>query len=88
MSLNLSNPDKNSCPICGGLKTMSKTSFTVDNTDGVILVREIPVLVCSQCGEEWLQDEVAEKLEEIVALAKKQKQQFFVVNYNQYSIAS
>ena len=71
MKLNLSNPDKNSCPICGGLKTMSKTSFTVDNTDGVILVREIPVLVCSQCGEEWFQDEVAGKLEEIVALAIK-----------------
>ena len=47
MKLNLSASDKNIFHICCGLKISSETSFTVDYKDGVILVRGVPILVCS-----------------------------------------
>ena len=79
---------KDICPICSGLKTEASTSFTVDYEQGVIIIREVPAKICEQCGEEWISDPVAAKLQEIVTIAKKQKQEFFVAKYNSYSLAS
>ena len=76
------------CPICGGTKIESATSFTVDYKTGVVLVRDVPAIVCTQCGEEWISDEIAEKLEKIVKVAKQQKQEIFVANFSKYSLAS
>jgi len=79
---------KDICPICGGFKIESETSFTANYKQGVIIVKEVPAAVCNQCGEEWISDVVATKLEEIVITVKKQKQEFFVATYNNYSLAS
>lgn len=76
------------CPMCGGMKTESTTSFTVDFSTGVVVVRDVPVSVCLQCGEEWISDEVASKLEDIVSIAKKQNQEIFIAKYSSYSLAS
>jgi YgiT-type zinc finger domain-containing protein len=58
------------CPICGGKKIESTTSFTVDYSTGVVVVRDVPAKVCLQCGEEWISDDIASKLEEIVSISK------------------
>jgi YgiT-type zinc finger domain-containing protein len=79
---------ENLCPICGGIKNESTTSFTVDYKEGVVVVRDVPATVCLQCGEEWINDEAASKLEEIVTLAKRQKQEIFVTRFANYSLAS
>jgi YgiT-type zinc finger domain-containing protein len=76
------------CPMCGGIKNDSNTSFTVDFTTGVVVVRDVPAKVCNQCGEEWISDEIASKLEEIVSIAKKQNQEIFIAKFNSYSLAS
>jgi YgiT-type zinc finger domain-containing protein len=57
-------PDK--CPLCGGNKKKGKTIFTVDLGFGVVVVRDVPATVCSQCGADWIEDAIASKLEEIV----------------------
>jgi len=80
--------NKDICPICGGVKASSTTSFTVDFNSGVAVVREVPAKICMQCGEEWISDEIALKLEEIVSIAKKQKQEIFIARFGNYSIAS
>ncbi|MCB9220087.1 MAG: type II toxin-antitoxin system MqsA family antitoxin [Ignavibacteriales bacterium] len=79
---------KNICPICSGKKVESTTSFTVDYKVGVVLVRDVPAKVCTQCGEEWISDEVSENLEKIVSIAKNQKQEVFVASFSNYSLAS
>ncbi|MFA7287825.1 MAG: type II toxin-antitoxin system MqsA family antitoxin [Melioribacteraceae bacterium] len=79
---------KDICPLCGGIKIDSTTNFTVDYKFGVVLVRDVPAKVCSQCGEEWTSDETAEKIETIVNLAKNQKQQLLITSYNNYLKAS
>ena len=78
----------NMCPICGGVKTDSTTSFTVDYNAGVVVVRDVPAKVCMQCGEERIADEIAAKLEEIVSVAKKQNQEVLVAKFNNYYLAS
>ena len=62
-------PDK--CPLCGGTKKTGKTTFTVDLGFGVVVVREVPATVCSQCGADWIDDATASKLEEIVNDARR-----------------
>ena len=47
-------------------KKKGKTIFTVDLGFGVVVVRDVPATVCSQCGADWIEDAIASKLEEIV----------------------
>ena len=60
------------CPIChGGKKKWGTTTFTVDLGDGVEVVRDVPALVCDLCETDWIQDDSAEILEQIVLNAKQ-----------------
>jgi len=40
------------CPLCGGKKKLGTTTFTADLGFGVVVVRNVPATVCSQCGED------------------------------------
>ena len=62
-------PDK--CPLCSGTKKAGKTTFTADLGFGVVVVRDVPAMVCSQCGADWIEDTIAAKLEEIVSDARQ-----------------
>ena len=59
--------------MCGGHKTEGQTTFAVDLGFGVVVVRHVPALVCAQCGEAWLEDGVAERLEEVVDDARSRQ---------------
>ncbi len=62
-------PDK--CPLCGGNVKKGKTIFTVELGFGVVVVRDVPATVCTQCGADWIGDDIASKLEEIVDNARR-----------------
>ena len=68
------------CPICNGKVEPGTTTFAVDLKSGLIVVRNVPALICIQCGEEWLEDSTAIQLEEITARAKAQNTQLEVVS--------
>jgi YgiT-type zinc finger domain-containing protein len=63
------------CPICGGKKTKGKTTFSADLGSGVVVVREVEATICSQCGEEWIDDATARQFEEIVNDARARRLQ-------------
>lgn len=67
------------CAICGGAVKQATTTVTVDNADGLVVVRRVPARVCAQCGEDWLTDKAAEKVEKIVARAKRDNPQVEIV---------
>jgi len=67
------------CPICGGRRIAGTTTFAVDLGFGVVVVRNVPAQVCEQCGEAWLDDAVAERLEDYVADARHNRQQVAVL---------
>ena len=75
------------CPICAGEKVLSTVTFTVDLGKNLVVVRNTPALVCSQCSEEWIEDEVAEILEDIVNDAKSKNRMIEVVDFSLEKVA-
>ncbi len=71
------------CPLCGGEKQPGTTTFAVDLTFGVVVVREVPAFVCTLCGDAWIGDPVAAKLEEIVADARRKQAVVEVTQWQQ-----
>tara|TARA_R110002073_G_scaffold127906_1_gene273536 strand:- start:320 stop:562 length:243 start_codon:yes stop_codon:yes gene_type:complete len=62
-------PEK--CYACGGTFEKGEITFTADFGSGVVVVRNVPAMICSQCGVEWIEDSIAEKIEIIVNEAKE-----------------
>jgi len=59
------------CPLCKGMIEQGQTTFTVDFGVGVIVVRDVPAQVCRLCGADWIDDDIADKLETFVNTAKQ-----------------
>ncbi len=59
------------CPLCSGVKKPGKTTFTADLGFGVVVIREVPAIVCSLCGADWIDDTIAAKIETIVNEARQ-----------------
>ncbi len=68
------------CPLCGGRYDIGTTTFTVDYSVGVLVVRQIPAGICSPCGEAWINDETSAELERLVLEAKSTRRQFEVID--------
>ena len=54
------------CIICKGNITKTKHTYIQEFDNCIIIIKNVPALACSQCGEVYYSDEIAEKLEEIV----------------------
>lgn len=70
------------CNVCfSDDKINTKTTFTVEYKDSIIVVKNVPCLECPVCGEVTFTDEVSEKLEMIVQSAKKILQEVSVIDF-------
>ena len=54
------------CIMCKGNVTETKRTFIQEFDNCIIIIKNVPALVCAQCGEVYYSDEISEKLEEIV----------------------
>jgi len=45
----------------------------------VVVIRNVPALVCAQCGADWLDDEVAQRIERLVEEARAKRSQVEVM---------
>ena len=71
------------CNACfNDTKLKSKTTFTVEYKDCIIVIKNVPCLECEICGEITFTDEVSEKLELLVNAAKRLMQEISVIDYN------
>jgi len=75
------NPNNDPCPLCGGNKTSGETTFTAELGSGVVVVRRVRATVCAQCGEEWIDDATARRLEQVVNQARLQHRQVEVTAF-------
>ena len=64
------------CPLCGGEKQPGTTTFAADLRFGVVVVREVPAFVCTKCGDAWIDDPVAAKLESSVCRCRRAPQAY------------
>ena len=71
------------CPLCGGDKQPGATTFAVDLKFGVAVVRDVTAFVCAKCGDAWIDDPVAAKLEGIVADARRKHAVVEVTHWQQ-----
>jgi YgiT-type zinc finger domain-containing protein len=69
------NDDGHICPLCGGVKKAGTTLFSADTGSSVVVVRDVHAWVCNQCGEEWIPNDIANKLEKIVEEAREKRLQ-------------
>ena len=70
----------NACLSDDRIKT--KTTFTVEYKDCIIVVKNVPCFECQKCGEIIFSDDVSAKLERLVEAAKKIVQEISVIDYN------
>ena len=56
------------CPLCKGKMADGKTNlpFTLEGGN-VVVVINVPALVCEQCGDDFVEIRVVRKVEQIVA---------------------
>ncbi len=60
----------------------STTTHVVNYKGCIIVIKNVPCEECEQCGEKYYSDEVAERLEKMVSMAKKLMQEVSVIDYN------
>ena len=54
------------CPLCGGHQLRGTTTWTDDTNESVVVVRDVPAILCQQCGEEWFDHAVVKRLQTMV----------------------
>ena len=69
------------CFMCKGSLEDKQTTFMLDTGNGIVIIKNTPSQVCSQCGETSYSDSVAAQLEKIVGEARKVLSEITVVNY-------
>jgi YgiT-type zinc finger domain-containing protein len=69
------------CFYCKGSTNLKLKTHAVTLEECVIIVKNVPALVCGQCGEAYFSDEVMEKLEVIVDKLEKIIKEVAIVDY-------
>lgn len=62
--------------------TSSFTTHVVNYNGTIIVIKNVPCEECEQCGEKFYTDDVAEKIERLVNLAKQMMQEIAVLDYS------
>lgn len=74
------------CKYCKNNTTIdSTTTHVVNYKNCIIVIKSVPCLECTQCGEKYYTDEVAEHLEDVVNMSKNLMQEIAVIDYLQLS---
>ncbi len=53
------------CPLCGGAMNEELITHPQGYAGRIILLENVPVLACSQCGEVMIKPEVLEKIQKL-----------------------
>lgn len=70
------------CFMCKGDMVDSTTNhFVTMNNGSIVIIKNVPCMRCTQCGETWYNGIVAEKLEEIIESLEKSLTEIAIVNY-------
>ena len=70
------------CFFCKGQLENSTTTHMIELGRCIVIVRNVPCMKCSQCGEVSLTGAVVKRLEEIGAMLENTLTEIAVVNYS------
>ena len=71
------------CFICKGKLEEKKVNYIADLEDTIIIIKGVPARVCTQCGEQYFDDETTENIERIVNQLKQVPIEVSIVNYKE-----
>jgi YgiT-type zinc finger domain-containing protein len=70
------------CPLCKGEMTKGTTILPYDFDDGrVVVVLNVPALVCEQCGDEFVEIAVTRNVERILDRVQRDGMKMGFVEY-------
>lgn len=70
------------CYRCKGNVTQATRTHVVDLGKCVVIIRNVPCMECSQCGEAYYTDEVQQRLDEIVKAVSSVMTEVAIVEYS------
>lgn len=68
------------CPVCRGTQRPGRTTFSVDFGTVFFAVRDVPALVCDQCGAEWLAPDTVRELNRLAHEARSKRSQIEIMS--------
>ncbi|MEY8001705.1 type II toxin-antitoxin system MqsA family antitoxin [Clostridium sp. Mt-5] len=71
------------CTLCKGDLVQGRVNHIVDLDGHIIIIKDVPANVCKQCGEYFLENDIALKVEKIVDEVRKNKAEILVMNYSE-----
>jgi YgiT-type zinc finger domain-containing protein len=71
------------CGICKAEMEEGTVTYTEDIDQNVVVVRNVPAYVCTECGNKWYSGTVASQLEKIVEkFASSSGSEVSIINYS------
>jgi len=71
------------CILCKSNLVSGKVNHIIDLDGHIIIIKGVPANVCKQCGEYFIDTDIAIKLEKIIEDVMKNRAEIFVVNYSE-----
>ncbi|MEZ0535971.1 YgiT-type zinc finger protein [Caldicellulosiruptoraceae bacterium PP1] len=71
------------CVLCKASLKQGEVNHIIDINNKIIIIKNVPALVCQQCGEYFIDNETAIKLEKIVDELLKNKTEIVIANYSE-----
>jgi len=69
------------CPICReGNTSDGKSTVTVENNGAIIFFKDVPALICNNCGEAYFTSEISKKLFQLAQESLKKGAELEVIN--------
>jgi YgiT-type zinc finger domain-containing protein len=69
--------------MCKSKLAQSKVNHIVDYNGRIVIIKNVPANVCGQCGEYYVDNDTALRLEEVVRKLLNNKAEILVLNYNE-----
>ncbi len=71
------------CFICKGKLEEKKVNYVVNLEETIIIIKGVPAKVCTECGEQYFDNETSENIEKIVNQLKQISTEVTIVNYKE-----
>ena len=71
------------CFMCKGELIEKKVNYMVDFEKTIIIIKGVPAKVCSECGEQYFDDETSQNIESIVNKLKDLSTEITIINYKE-----
>jgi YgiT-type zinc finger domain-containing protein len=74
------------CIFCKSILFKGNVNHIIDFDGHIIIIKGVPANVCKQCGEYYVENNIALKIEKTIEYAKKNNAEILVINYQETSI--